>query len=54
MSKAVKDVPTVSFRRPKSLGDYLVHAKLKPALSEENPMGTVKSTLFGDRVRGGT
>ena len=40
--KAVKDVPMVAFRRPKSLVDYLVHAKLRPALSEEKPTGTVE------------
>ena len=41
--KAVKDVPMVAFRRPKSLGDYLVHSKLKPLRSQGcKPPGTVK------------
>ena len=44
--KAVKEVPMVAFRRPKSLGDYLVHAKLKSSDSEDKPKGTVKC---GDR-----
>lgn len=38
--KAMKDVPMVAFRRRR---DYLVHAKLIPALSEETPTGTFKS-----------
>ena len=29
--KAIKDVPFMAFRRPKSLGDYLVRAKLRPS-----------------------
>ena len=41
--KAVQDVPMVAFRRPKSLGDYLVHARLKPARSRGcQPPGTVR------------
>ena len=41
--KAVADIPMVAFRRPKSLGDYLVHAKLRPPRSEDItvPKGTV-------------
>ena len=44
--KAVKDVPMVVFRRPKSLRDYLVHAKLRATSVEDKPKGTVKC---GDR-----
>ena len=44
--KAVKEVPMVTFRRPKSLKDYLVHAKLRATSVEEKPKGTVKC---GDR-----
>ena len=44
--KAVKDIPMVAFRRPKSLGDYLMHAKLKPLRSGYKPPGTVQC---GDR-----
>ena len=44
--KAVKEVLMVAFRRPKSLGDYLVHAKLKSSDSKDKPKGTVKC---GDR-----
>ena len=45
--KAVKDVPMVAFRRPKSLRDYLVHAKLRATSVEDKPKaGTVKC---GDR-----
>ena len=44
--KAVKEVPMVAFRRPKSLRDYLVHAKLRATNLEERPKGTVKC---GDR-----
>ena len=41
--KAIKEVPLVSFRRPKSLGDYPVHSKLKRAdRTETRPMGTVR------------
>ena len=32
----------VAFRRPKSLKDYLVHAKLRATSVEEKPKGTVK------------
>ena len=40
--KAVKDVPFMAFRRPKSLGDYLVHAKLRPSTRlERSSKGTV-------------
>ena len=44
--KAVKELPMVALRRPKSLGDYLVHAKLKSSDSEDKPKGPVKC---GDR-----
>ena len=44
--KAVKEVLMVAFRRPKSLGDYLVHTKLKSSDSGDKPKGTVKC---GDR-----
>ena len=44
--KAVKEVPMVAFRRPKSLRDYLVHAKLRATSEEDKPKGTVKC---GDR-----
>ena len=41
--KAIKEVPLVSFRRPKSLGDYPVHSKLKRAdRTEPRTMGTVR------------
>ena len=40
--KAVKEVPMVAFRRPKSLRDYLVHAKLRATNLEESPKRTVK------------
>lgn len=46
MSIAVKDIPMMAFRRSKNLADYLVHAKLKPANSENTPLETVKC---GDR-----
>ena len=40
--KAIKDVPFVAFRRPKSLGDYLVYAKLRPSTRlERSSKGTV-------------
>ena len=40
--KAIKDVPFMAFRRPKSLGDYLVHAKLRPSTRlERSSKGTV-------------
>ena len=40
--KAIKDVPFMAFRRPKSLEDYLVHAKLRPSTRQErSSMGTV-------------
>ena len=35
--QAIKDVPMMAFRRPKSLQDYLVHAKLRPL--DQNPSG---------------
>lgn len=35
--KAVKEMPMVAFRRPKSLRDYLVHAKLRSTRAEETP-----------------
>ena len=44
--KAVKEIPMMAFRRPKSLGDYLVHAKLQSTRSEDKPGGTVQC---GDR-----
>lgn len=28
--KAIKEIPMMTFQKPKNLGDYLVHAKLKP------------------------
>ena len=41
-NKAIKDVPFMAFRRPKSLGDYLVHAKLRPSTRlERSSKGTV-------------
>ena len=40
--KAIKDVPFMAFRRPKSLGDYLVHAKLRLSTRlQRNSKGTV-------------
>ena len=36
-STAIKDVPMMAFRRPKSLQDYLVRAKLRPLV--QNPGG---------------
>ena len=44
--KAVKEVPMIAFRRPKSLKDYLVHAKLRAIGGEDKPKGPVKR---GDR-----
>ena len=44
--KAMKEIPMVAFRRPKSLGDYFMHAKLKPLRSGYKPPGTV---TCGDR-----
>ena len=35
--QAIKDVPMMAFRRPKSLEDYLVRAKLRPLV--QNPGG---------------
>ena len=35
--QAIKDVPMMAFRRPKSLQDYLVRAKLRPI--DQNPSG---------------
>ena len=40
--KAIRDLPMMAFRRPKSLGDYLVHAKLKMMRTGDRPKGTVK------------
>ena len=41
--KAIKEVPLISFQRPKSLGDYLVHSKLKRTdRTEPRSMGTVR------------
>ena len=36
----------VAFRRPKSLNDYIVRAKLRSTRTEDTPVGTVK---YGDR-----
>ena len=44
--KAVKEVPMVAFRRPKSLRDYLVHAKLRDTNLADSPKETVRC---GDR-----
>ena len=42
--KAIKDVPFMAFRRSKSLGDYLVHAKLRPSTHlERGSKGTVST-----------
>ena len=39
--KAIKDVPFMAFRKPKSLGDYLVHTKLRPSTRlERSSKGT--------------
>ena len=40
--QAFKDLPVMAFRRPKSLKDYLVRARLKPADSGVREQGTVK------------
>lgn len=40
--KAIKDIPLVAFRKPKSLGDYLVRAKINSRGSAENERGTCK------------
>lgn len=39
--KAIGETPMVVFRRPKSLSDYLVHAKLTSPRSESKPVGTI-------------
>ena len=36
--QAIQDLPMMAFRRPKSLKDYLVHAKLRPL--DQNTEGT--------------
>ena len=42
MQESLKDVPFMAFRRPKSLGDYLVHAKLRLSTRlQRNSKGTV-------------
>ena len=39
--KAIKDVPFMAFRKPKSLRDYLVHTKLRPSTRlEQSSKGT--------------
>ena len=40
--KAIKEVPLMAFRRPKSLRDYLVHAKLGSQHTERGCSGTKK------------
>ena len=39
---AITATPMMAFRRPKNLGDYLVHAKLKPSQQGQNAKGTVQ------------
>ena len=41
-SRAINGVPMVSFRRPKSLADYLVHAKVNRRLEGVSQRGTYK------------
>ena len=40
--KAIRDLSMMAFGTPKSLGDYLVHAKLKTEHTGKRPKGTVK------------
>ena len=45
--RAIKDVPFMAFRRPKSLGDYLVHAKLRPSTRLER--SSKRKVVCGNR-----
>ena len=45
--QAIHDLPMMAFRRPKSLKDYLVHAKLRPL--DQDFLGTRGTHKCGSR-----
>ena len=42
---AITETPMMAFRRPKNLGDYLVHVKLKPSQKDKMQKRTVQSQV---------